>query len=77
MPFLYCFSTALCFTATVTLLHQLNDEFDGISTRSLRSFDNLLFKFNVNLTVFGFLVAYGIDLGAVMVASVFMTIRIL
>ena len=30
MPFLHCFSTVLCFTAKVTLLHQLNDEFDGV-----------------------------------------------
>ena len=30
MPFLYCCSIVLCFTANVTLLHQLNDEFDGV-----------------------------------------------
>ena len=30
MPFLYCFSTVLSFTANVTLLHQLNDGFDGV-----------------------------------------------
>jgi len=27
---LYCYSTVLCFTANVTLLLLLNDEFDGI-----------------------------------------------
>ena len=27
---MYCFSTVLCFTANVTQLHQLNDEFDGV-----------------------------------------------
>ena len=31
----------------------------------------------MNLTVFGFLVAYGVDSGAVMAVSVFMTTRIL
>ena len=31
----------------------------------------------MNLTVFGLLVAYGVDSGAVMEASVFITIRIL
>ena len=30
IPVLYCCSTVLCFTANVTLLHQLNDEFDGV-----------------------------------------------
>ena len=35
---LYCYSTVLCFTAIVTLLLGLNDEFDGIWTsRGLRS----------------------------------------
>jgi len=54
-PRLHCCSTVLCFTANVTLLLWLNDEFDG----------------------FGLLVAYGVDSGAVMAASVFMTVRIL
>ena len=31
----------------------------------------------MNLTVFGLIVAYGVDSGAVLVTSVFMTIRIL
>ena len=30
--YLYCYSTVLCFTANVTLLLRLNDEFDGIWT---------------------------------------------
>ena len=30
MPFLYCFSAVLCFTANATLLNQLNDEFYGV-----------------------------------------------
>ena len=30
--YLYCYNTVLCFTANVTLLLRLNDEFDGIWT---------------------------------------------
>ena len=29
---MYCYSTVLCFTAKITLLLRLNDEFDGIWT---------------------------------------------
>ena len=48
-------NAVLCFTANVTLLLWLNDEF----------------------AVFGLLVAYGVDSGAVMATLVFMTIRML
>ena len=39
---LFCYSTVVCFTANVTLLLQLNDEFDGFG---------LLVKYGVDLSV--------------------------